>query len=429
MRKAFVFRLYPTAKQTVALGQMLGAHREVYNAAVQERRDAWRQCSVSVKSGMQMAQLTEMRQARPDQARWSFTSQQQTLRRVEKAYAAFFRRVKTGQTPGYPRFRSRDRFDSVDFRHGDGIKFTPSLARTRARCGRSDGGGFARLRVQGIGTMKVLQHRPLPVGATLGQVSVKREGHGPRAKWFLVLPVEYVTAPNATPPTGRSIGLDLGTMHLATLTDHIPGLTEPAADGEGGHLPNPRHYRTAETELVRAQQALSRCKRGSARRKLARQKAAAVHARIRRTRADYLHKTARTLVDYADLIAVENITTANLTRTPKPVPDPHSDGAFLPNGAAAKAGLNKSILDAGWSTLLALLDAKAEEAGRLVIRVNPAYTSRDCSGCGHRKTDLTLSDREYLCTNCGVVLDRDINAARNILTRAGTAHRAAASAA
>lgn len=424
VHKAYVFRLYPTTKQAVALGQMTAAHAEVYNAALQERRDAWRQCRVSVKAGMQMAQLTEMRAARPDQARWSFTSQQQTLRRVDKAFQAFYRRVQAGQADihvrsgsvGYPRFKAARRFDSVDFRHGDGIKWID--------LGRA---AHARLRIQGVGHVDVRMHRRLPEAAVLGQVTVKREGSGPRAKWFVVLPVEYA-APETPTPTCREIGVDVGVNHLASLTEPVPGLT----DGDG-HIANPRHYRAAQAKLACAQQALSRCKRGSNRRKLARNKVAAVHARVRRTRLDYLHKTARALVDYADLIAVEDIPTANLVRAPRPVPaaplgSTEAPGQWLPNGAAAKAGLNKSILDAGWSTLLALLNAKAEEAGRLVVRVDPAYTSRDCSACGQRKTDLQLAERSYACVHCGLVLDRDTNAARNIL-RAGTARRAAAQAA
>lgn len=412
MRRAFVFRLYPTARQQVALGQMMGAHAEVYNAAVQERRDAWRQCGVSVRVGQQMAQLSEMRVARPDQARWSFTSQQQTLRRVDKAFAAFFRRCRAGQTPGFPRFKAARRWESVDFRHGDGVKWLHT--------GRA---AHARLRVQGVGCVDVRMHRRLPANAVLGQVTLKRDGVGARAKWFVVLPVDTPT-PAPLPAAGRELGLDVGVTHLGTLTEPVAGLTDT-----DGHIANQRHYRAAQARLARAQQALSRCRRDSARRVKARDRVAAVHAQVRRTRCDALHKTARALVNAADVIAVEAILTASLVRAPNPRPDPDAPGVFLPNGRAAKAGLNTSILDAGWSTFLAMLDAKAEEAGRRVVRVNPAYTSRDCSQCGHRKTELPLSDRVYECEHCGVVLDRDVNAAHNILHRVGTTRRTAAQAA
>jgi len=163
--RTFKFRLYPTSKQRDALGQMCVAHAELYNAALQERRDAWRVCGKSISSASQMLQLKEIRVARPDQGVWSATSQQQTLRRLDKAFAAFFRRVKAGETPGYPRFRAAARFGSVDFRHGNGIKFRPESR---------------RLYVMGVGHVRVRPHRALPEGAALGQVSVKREGSGRR---------------------------------------------------------------------------------------------------------------------------------------------------------------------------------------------------------------------------------------------------------
>ena len=156
-------------------GLMCAAHAELYNAGLQERRDAWRMRRTSVSASLQMVQLTEIRSVRPEQGVWSFTSQQQTLRRLDKAFGAFFRRVKAGETPGYPRFRAAARFDSVGFRHGDGIKFLPV---TR------------QLKVQGVGHVQVRLHRNLPQGAVLGQVSVKREGSGRRTRWFVVIPVQ-----------------------------------------------------------------------------------------------------------------------------------------------------------------------------------------------------------------------------------------------
>lgn len=195
--KAFKYRLYPTAKQHVALGAMLGAHAELYNAALQERRDAYKTHGVSVKANSQMAQLTAIREARLDVAAWSFTSQQQTLRRLDKAFEAFFRRVKAGEAPGYPRFRAASRFDSVDFRHGDGIKFIDTGSTRRSGRQRE-----ALLRVMGVGHVRVLLHRELPDDAKFGQVSIKREGAGRRQRWCVVLPAE---APDTLlPATGSN---------------------------------------------------------------------------------------------------------------------------------------------------------------------------------------------------------------------------------
>ncbi len=417
MHKAFTYRLYPTSKQRDNLSQMMSDHAELYNAALEERREAWKLAKVGIRYTGQAGQLSAIREVRPDQARWSFTSQQQTLRRLDKAFAAFFRRVQDGQTPGYPRFKASARWDSVDFRHGDGIKWIDT--------GRK---AHAKVKIQGVGHVDVRMHRRLTEGAIIGQISIKREGLGRRARWFLVLPV---TIPDTEPAprTGRRIGGDLGVNHLFSLTEHVPVLIngEDQCDPQG-HIANPNHYRAAEAELAAAQQVLARRKKGSKRRMQARIKVAALHSKTKRARLDYLHKMTRALVDHADVICVEDLAAANMTRAPKPRPDPDKPGQFLPNGAAAKAGLNKSILDAGWSTFTALLHAKAEEAGRDVVLVNPAYTSRTCSGCQAIKESLGRSERVYTCQHCGLVADRDSNAAINIL-RAGNALRQTAQAA
>ncbi|MFY1686515.1 RNA-guided endonuclease InsQ/TnpB family protein [Plantactinospora sp. WMMB782] len=403
MIRRYSFRLYPTSRQRDALTAMLAAHCELYNAALQERRDAWRKAGATIRAAQQMAQLTDIRTARPDHAAWSFTSQQQTLRRLDKAFAAFFRRIKAGEKPGYPRFRSAHRFDSVDFRHGDGIKFSTENCTP----------GHAALRVQGVGTVKVRLHRPIPDGAKLGQVSVKREGSGPHARWHVVIPIEVDCDP--LPKTGRAVGVDFGVAHLLTASEPVPGLTD-----QDGHAANPRHTASAAERLANAQRALARCKRGSNRRSKARNRVGRLHALVRRQRVDTVRKTALALVRHADVIVLENLRTANMVRRPKPKPD--DAGGFLPNGAAAKAGLNRSILDAGWGVLIGAVLAKAEEAGREVVLVDPANTSRRCARCGHTAAGNRVSQAKFRCQSCGHVDHADRNAAINIL-RAGTARR------
>jgi len=404
MRKSYVFRLYPTTPQQARLAAMLASHCELYNAALEERREAWVKRRITIKSAAQMAQLTEIRDARPDQAVWSFTSQQQTLRRLDKAFQSFFRRVKAGEKPGYPRFRSVRRFDSVDFRHGDGIKYQTK--------GWSK--GHAGLRIQGVGVVKVRQHRPLPDGAKLGQITVKREGYGPRARWHIVIPIEV--EPNPLPETGREIGVDLGVVHFATTSEVIPGVTD-----ECGHIANPRHLAASADRLAVAQRAYARTQRGSNRRRKAGQRIGVLRAKVRRQRADHAHKTARALIASADLIAVEDLRIANMVRRPKPRPD--SNGGHLPNGAAAKSGLNRSILDAGWGVFTSVLAAKAEEAGRLLLLVNPANTSRTCPQCGHCDAGNRQSQAAFACLACGFTANADRVGAINVL-RAGTARRA-----
>ena len=204
-------------------------------------------------------------------------------------------------------------------------------------------------------------------------------------------------------PTGRVIGLDVGVARFATTSD-------------GQIIPSPAYLRTAARELAAAQQALARKKRGSGNRRRARAKAAEVHRRIRNRRADFHHKTARALVRAGDAIALENLNTAGMTRRPAPKPDPGRPGASLPNGAAAKADLNKSILDAGWAQFADILIAKVEETGRRVIFVNPARTSIDCHLCGRR---CTRPQQDTVICPAHGAMDADINGAKNICTRAG----------
>ena len=403
--KAFKFRLNPTAKQHVALGSMLGAHAELYNAALQERRDAYRSHGVSIRAADQMKQLTAIRQARPDQAVWSFTSQQQTLRRLDKSFQSFFRRVKNGETPGYPRFRASSRFDSVDFRHGDGIRLIND-GRTRRQGRQTE----ASLRVQGVGHIRVHLHRPLPEGAKLGQVTIKREGAGRRARWYVILPVEVPD--QVLPVTGSRVGIDLGIASFLTTSD-------------GDHVSNPRHLKNAEERLAAAQQSLSRKKRGSTRRTAAVARVARLYGTVRRQRLDHAHKAALSLVRSHDVIAHEALVVKNMVRRAKPVPDPETPGQWLPNGAAAKTGLNKSIHDAAWSQFVSILTAKAACAGRITIGVNPTNTSRTCSACEHVATENRVAQAAFACVQCGHTAHADVNAAKNIL-RAGLAlHQAA----
>ncbi len=200
------------------------------------------------------------------------------------------------------------------------------------------------------------------------------------------------------PLIGKATGIDVGLkVFLST------------ADGDA--VENPRHYRKAERALQKAQQRVSRRTKGGHRRKKAAQQCAKQHQHVRRQRSDFHHKTAPALVHRYDTIDVEAIQAAHLSRRPAPVPDGH--GGYLPNGAGRKAGLNKSLHDAGWGHFLSILAYTAACAGKRVGAVPPAYTSQDCSGCGTR-VPKSLSVRTHVCPTCGLVLDRDANAARNI---------------
>ncbi|MFD3870997.1 RNA-guided endonuclease InsQ/TnpB family protein [Streptomyces sp. NPDC058623] len=401
MIRAYKFLMRPTVGQAIALDEMLRDHRSLYNGALQERRDAYRHGSrTSVKYGMQSAQLKEIRAFDPErQGRWSFSSQQTTLRRLDKAFTAFFRRIKSGETPGYPRFRGVNRFDTVDFpKDGDGCRWdaTPHDPRTRVR-------------FQGVGHVRVNQHRP--VVGKVKTVSVKREGR----KWFVVLTTEQ-PRPEPLPATGSVVGIDLGIASFLTTSS-------------GEHLDNPRHGRRAAERLEAAQRALARFPRvrrdkRTANHRRAVEKVAELHGKVRRQRLDHAHKTALGLVREHDVIAHEDLKISNMRKAPKAKPDSEKPGTCLPNGAAAKAGLNRSIADAGWGVFLTILRAKAESAGREVIAVDPRNTSRQCPECGHTAKENRPTQEEFHCVGCGHRAHADTVGALNVL-RAGLVRREA----
>ncbi|MFM9698341.1 RNA-guided endonuclease InsQ/TnpB family protein [Streptomyces europaeiscabiei] len=401
MIRAYKFLLRPTVRQAQALAEMLSDHCSLYNGALQERRDAWRHVSrTSVRYGGQSAQLKDIRAFDPErQGRWSFSSQQATLRRLDKEFAAFFRRVKCGETPGYPRFRGVNWFDTVDFpRDGDGCRWDSAPHDP-----------VTRVRLQGVGHVKVNQHRP--VAGRVKTVSVKREGR----RWFVVLSVEQ-DQPEPLPATGSVVGIDLGIVNFL-------------ADSGGDFVPNPRHGRRAAAKLQAAQQALSRFPRRKAKDRTANHqravdKVAQLHGKVRRQRLDHAHKTALGLVRAHDVIAHEDLKIRNMSKAPapKPDPDPGRAGVLLPNGAAAKAGLNRSVNDAGWGVFLTILHAKAESAGREVIAVDPRNTSRTCPECGHTAKENRPTQEKFHCLACGHHAHADTVAATNVL-RAGLVRR------
>jgi len=390
MRRAYVLRLRPTARQHVALASCVDGHRELYNAALQERRDAWAHSKTGINYGDQSAQLSEIRSVRPDQARWSFSSQQATLRRLNKAFAGFFGRVKAGQTPGYPRFKGNARFDSVQWpKDGDGARWLPDQR---------------RVYLQGVGQVKVHLHRR--VEGIVKTVQVKRQGR----RWMLVLSCDDVPT-KPLPATGGQAGIDVGVVTYATLSD-------------GTAVANPRWARQQAGRLEVAQQRLQRAKRGSNNRVARRETVAALHRKIANRRKDFHHKQARELAVRYDLLVVEDLKIANMLRRAKPKPDPDHPEQFLPNGARAKSGLNRSISDAGWGQFVSILRAKAEDAGRTWIEVDPRHTSDGCERCGHAAPENRVTQAEFACKRYGHTAPADEHAARNIL-RAGLALHAA----
>jgi putative transposase len=377
MRRAYKFRAYPTRRQEQRARALLEAHRQLYNAALEERREAWRR-GVTIRYADQSAQLTEIRRADQDgQGHWSFTSQQQTLRRLDHAFKGFFQRVRAGRRAGYPRFKTAARWDSVDFVDGDGARWRDAESR------------WAVAYFQGIGQVKVKAHRE--VVGRVKTLRCKREGR----RWYVIVVAEQQPVP--LPTTGREIGVDVGVARFATTSD-------------GQVLDNPRFLAAIAGELATLQRVVAGCQLRSGNRRRARRKLAKLHRTLANKRRDFHHKTARDLIDTCDVIAVENLAVTNMTRS--------ASGTVQQPGrnVAAKAGLNRSILDAGWGQFLAILLAKAEGAGRRVVKVDPRGTSITCHLCG---AHCTRPRQDTVVCPVHGALGADLNGACNILTRAG----------
>ena len=396
--KAYKYRLYPNKKQTETLQWTLDRARELYNAAIQERRDAYemrvkrhpnyhdaatRQRLTQAHAltyTRQAAQLPDIKELRPEYHDIHSQVLQDVLRRVDKAYTAFFRRVKAGKTPGYPRYQGYGRYDSFTFPQS-GFSLTEDH----------------RVCLSKMGTLKVKfptgKKAHPPVGK-MKTCTVKREG----THWYIVFTCE-VEQEVVYHPSEEAVGIDLGLLHFATLSN-------------GETIENPRHFRHGEKKLKKLQETVSRKKRGSKRRRKAAQQVGKAHRHISNQRRDFHHKEARKLVTQYQTMVFEKLASSNMSKRPKPKQD-ETTGQYLPNGASAKAGLNKSILDAGWGQFQHICESKAACAGSRVLFVSPKYTSQMCSGCG-AIVEKELEERWHACS-CGCSLDRGHNAAKNIL--------------
>jgi putative transposase len=380
VRKTYQEKLRPTPAQERELERNLWRCRTLYNTALAQRIFLWRQRGVSITRYQQEAELKTLRAEMPEYGALHSHVLQDVLARLDKTYQAFFRRVQNGEKPGFPRFHGKDRYHSFTYKeYGNGA--------------RLDNGSLV---LSKIGRIAVRWSRPIQ--GTIKTVTISKEADG----WYVSFScAEVPTEP--LPLTGKATGIDVG-LKVFLIT----------ADGD--IVENPRHYRTAEKELKKAQRHVSRRKKGSKRRAKAAQQCGKKHQHVRRQRRDFQHKTALALVRQYDTIYVEAIQPANLSRRPTPRLDENGSGGYAHNGARCKAGLNTSIQDAGWRHFLTILAYKAACAGKRVEAVPPAYTSQDCSGCGKR-IHKSLSVRTHVCTNCGLILDRDLNAARNIQWR------------
>lgn len=355
MTRGFKYPLRPTRAQAAVLSRWLGVCCDLYNAALQERRDAWRIAGKHVGRFDQERQLTEVREADPEIAAVPRDVACSAIRRVDLAFQGFFRRCKSGETPGHPRFRSRRRYDSFTFNL---INFGGSV----------DGN---QVRVPKLGAVRF--HRYRPVEGEPRTVTIRREAVG----WSVSICCELGDAP-AKAIVRSAAGIDLGLTTFATLSD-------------GAEVANPRWFRAGAAQLKRRQQMLARRQRGSVSRERARIQVARAYEHVANQRKDFGRKLACSLFRRYDLIAHEDLEIRRMV-----------GGSFA-----------KSIGDAAWGVFLHALHCKAERAGKHAIAVDPRGTTQRCSGCG-QKVPKGIGDRVHAC-DCGVTLGRDHNAAVNIL--------------
>ena len=359
MLKTFRYRIYPNKRQENTLLATLETCRRFYNDCLAERKQAYEERKESVGKYAQLRHVKTLKDTNPYAANIHSHVLQIVVADLDKAFQAFFRRVKSSETPGYPRFKGKKRFDSFGFKeYGNGF--------------RIDG---RRLKLSGFGRIRVRWHRPIE--GTIKTLRIRRAADG----WYATFTCEVEG--NILPETGQAVGVDVG-------------ITALIATSEGQTVDNPMWYREQQSELRILQRRVARRKKGSYNRAKAVIQLRRLHERIANSRKDFLNKLVYSLVEQYDLIALEDLQILNMVQN-------HH--------------LAKSILDGGWGYLKQQLAFKAAEAGRELVLVNPAYTSKTCSSCGQIFENLTLADRWVEC-DCGLSLDRDINAARNILFRA-----------
>jgi len=359
MRRTYKYRAYCNEATAKHARIWLAICRKLYNRALEERITAYQGDKKSL-SWYDQRTLTRPKVEHPELEDLNSTAIDEVLERLHKAYQAFFRRVKQGkEKPGFPRFANYDRYRSFVLQ-GSGWKLNED-----------------RLEIRNVGVFKIRLHRPIE--GVIKRVSVVRGASG---KWYVCFSCDKVPE-KPLAPTGLAVGLDMG-------------LSAFIADSDGGMVLPPKFFRVSEARLRVKQRALARCKKGSNRRRGVKEQVAKLHEKIANQRKDWICKTALPYIEKYDLIAVENLSVRNMLKN-----------KFLA----------KSISDAAWTQFISQLENKAEETHRQVVKVNARNTSQLCSGCGEI-VKKTLAVRVHRCNHCGLVLDRDINAARNILGRA-----------
>jgi len=368
MLRTYKYLLRPTHQQAEQLDFLLWQSRNLYNAALEQRIKTYQETGKGIGYGAQWTHFRDVRHENKDTyGQLNASSIQHMLRRLDKAFTTFFRRLKAGDKPGFPRYKGRNRFRSIEYTYGDGCKL------------RQNEQGRRSFYVQNVGEIHLCYHRDIPAEANIKHAVIKRANE----RWYVCLMLELPEPEPRAVRTGKQVGVDIGLKSLAALST-------------GALVDNPRWLRANLARLRRLQRHAARQIQGSQRQHKTYRQIARLHERIAHQRMDYLHKVSARLVAENDLIAIENLALGFMNRNQH---------------------LARSSHDAGFGLLRQMLEYKAESAGIPVIAVNPSHTTQACSGCG-RMVPKGLSVRVHACPDCGLILDRDVNAARNILTLA-----------
>jgi len=355
VRKSFQFRLKPTKKQAKALQAQLDECRWLYNELLEQRKISYEELNVSLSKYQQLMFLPLLKAEKPSLEQVHSQVLQNVVDRLDKSFQSFFRRCKTGDKPGFPRFRGIHRYNSLCYPQS----------------------GFClvdkQLKLSKIGTLRVKMHRPIK--GEIKTCTLRKRASG---DWDVSFSCEVNIEP--LPPKQESIGIDMGLEHFATFSN-------------GQEIANPRFFKRGQKALGKAQRKLALLKKGTPERRKQGKAVAKIHERIRNQRKDFCHKESKKIIEQYQYICIEDLDIKKMV-----------EGSCFA----------KSITDVSWNQFHQFLTYKAAEAGRKLGLVNPAYTTQDCYQCGHR-AEKKLTDRTHCCSHCGYKTSRDLNAAQNIL--------------
>jgi putative transposase len=367
-------RLYATPRQLERLQFMLDVTRELYNALLEQRREAYKRRGVRVSAKQQYAEITALRKADARLRAVYRECQDAVLHRLDLAFAAFFRRLARGRTPGYPRFKPRSRWAQLEFPHGDrALKFNAVQT---------------KVFVPGVGAVRLRKGRAVPA---LGRAWLVCKNE----RWYACFECEREAQPAPRPE--ETLGIDRGVHVLAACSD-------------SRLVRNPRVLEKARLQIERLQRVVARRKRGGRNRRKAVRRLARLHEHVANRRRDAMHKAARKIINAApSSIVLEKLNVCAMTRSARGTVEQPG------RNVAAKAALNRAMLDASFGLLQQLIVSKAEEAGITVVAVDARYSSQECWRCHHVAAESRVR-RRFRCVACGFTVHADVNAAL-VLTR------------